>query len=93
MNKLTTEDIEQAKLTSSLAINLLGEIQYKVRAMRKRIDLPDYSELQEGIDAETAKLGYKIEDAETAMANISQEISDAINAFDSIIELLNKKQN
>jgi hypothetical protein len=91
MNKLTKEDIKKTKMTSAVAILILGEMQDKVQAMRQPINLPDYSELQEGL-GETATLGYKIEDAEIAMANISQEISDAINAFDSIIELLNKKQ-
>ena len=90
MNKLDTEEKEKIKMQSAIAITILGEIQAKVSAMRNLIELPDYSELQ-NYD-ETAKVGYKMEDAEVAMANISQEISDALNAFDSIIELLNKKQ-
>lgn len=89
-NKLDQEEKETIQLRSALAITILGELQDKVSAMRNLVQLPDYCELQEYDD--TAKVGYKIEDAEVAMANISQEISDAINAFDNIIELLNKKQ-
>lgn len=89
-NKLDQEEEQKIKVTSAIAITLLGELQDNVGAMRNLINLPDYCELQEYDD--TAKVGYKIEDAEVAIANISQEISDAINAFDKIIELLNKKQ-
>jgi hypothetical protein len=51
--------------------------------------LPDFTELQKY--DETARVGYRIEDIETALANASQELSDALKHIDKLKDLLEKK--
>lgn len=86
MNKLDQEEIEVIlKNTDSLESKLdwLGDA---ATELRKVSNLPDFEELQKYDD--TAKVGYLVEDIETCLANIDQEISDATNKVSDLRAVL-----
>jgi hypothetical protein len=90
MNKLDKEETTNIINSASVLENKLEGLQKSVAEVCNASNLPDFSEYQKY--DETAKVGYRIEDIEICLANIDQEISDALNHLDSLKRLLNKKQ-
>lgn len=88
MNKLDQEEVSNIIKNADALENKLGWLQEAVTQVHKAYSLPDFMELQKY--DETAKVGYLIEDIEICVANIDQEISDALNKIDRLRKTLKK---
>lgn len=91
MNNIDKEEAANIINAANTIENKLGWLQESVAEVRMASNLPDFSELQKY--DETAKVGYRIEDIEIALANIDQEITDALNHIDALKRILEKKTN
>lgn len=87
MNRLDDEEINRILENADILIEKVGEAACVVDNINS--DLPDFNELQKY--DETARVGYRIEDIEIALANASQELSDALNHIDALKRMLGKK--
>lgn len=88
MNKLDQEEIADILANAEKLENKLGWLQEAVTQVHKSYSLPDFIELQKY--DESAKVGYLIEDIEICVANIDQEISDALNKIERLRKAMKK---
>jgi hypothetical protein len=87
MNKLDKEEINNILASCEALTAKIEEAAGFVDNINS--GLPDFNELQKY--DETARVGYRIEDIEVALANASQELMDANNHIERLKRLLVEK--
>ena len=93
MNKLNKQEATKILKQIDLLEARLQTLSDAVWGLRTRTSLPDFEELQKYDNTSNDvlfKVGYLVEDIETCLANIDQEIADAGFKADTLRNVLKK---
>lgn len=86
---MTNYEVNKMLASIDNLLPILEAAQDAADRCRRNTDFPDFQDLQQHDD--TAKIGYRIEDIEIALANAEQELADAANHIDALKRLLQKQ--